>query len=197
MKKAIIAAALVVGLSASVYAQGTIELNNSANGSVSTTAANGGQVFTNSNGHIGLDQDNVSITMLAGTVGEAVTSLTPIVTILGTANFGDNNGPGQFYDYSANGVYTLTAAGVGSTAIAEIELEMWSGTATTYAAATAPGSTALYATVVFDNPTGGGTTQPTTMTGMPAVILASPEPSTIILGGIGAAALLAFRRRKQ
>jgi hypothetical protein len=192
MKKTLLAAALIAGLSCGVYAQGTIEVGNQNNTSQSSVATANGLVFTNFNGHIGLLQDNVSITMLAGTVGQTVGSLTPIVTILGTANGGDGDTGGQFTDFSANFIYSLTAAGVGASQPAEIELELWTGTSTTYAGGT------LVDTVVFTNPTGGGSTPPTTLTGMPAVVLVpSPEPSTIILGGLGAAALLAFRRRKQ
>jgi len=186
MKKTLTALAFAAGLSTGVYAQGTITLDNSFNTSLSTAATANGLVFENG----ALYGGNVSITMLAGPVGG---SLTPIVTILGTANGGDGDGGGQFTDFSANGVYNLASAGVAAGAVAEIELEFWTGTGPSY---TSPGSPNAFDIVTFDNPTGGGTTPPTTLTGMPAVILASPEPSTIILGGLGAAALLALRRRK-
>jgi hypothetical protein len=193
MKKTLIAVALAAGLSTGVYAQGTITLNNDNNTSLSSLATANGLVFTNFGGHLGLEQGNVSITLLAGPVGG---SLTPVTTILGSANFGDGDGFGQFTDGSTPGIYNLAAAGVAAGAPAEVMLEMWEGSALTYVAATTSGS--LYGTSAeFINPTGGGTTPPTSLTGMPAVILTSPEPSTIILGGLGAAALLALRRRKQ
>jgi hypothetical protein len=196
MKKTLIAAALFAGLSTGVYAQGTITLNNGFNTSTSTSAISNGLLFTTGpGGVVSLEQGNVSIEMLAGTIGQPANSLTPIVTILGAANGGDGDGGGQFTDFSANGVYNLASAGVGAGATAEIELEIWEGSATTFAAA--QNSLANTGSALFDNATGGGTTPPTSLTGMPAIILSStPEPSTIILGGLGAAALLAFRRRK-
>jgi hypothetical protein len=189
MKKTLIAAALVAGLSTGVYAQGTIELRNDSNTSTSSTATANGLVFSGG----ALWQGNLSITMLGGAVGG---SLTPIVTVLGSANFGDGDGGGQFTDFSQNPIYTVPGVSAGTPA--EIELEFWTGVETTYAGALASGAAGeLVDTVTFSNGTGGGATPPATLTGMPAVnLVPTPEPSTIILGGLGAAALLAFRRRK-
>jgi hypothetical protein len=197
MKKTVIAAALIAGLSTGAYAQGTIEVGNQNNTSTSPTAISNGLLFTTGpGGVVSLEQGNVSIEMFAGTVGQPVSSLTPIVTILGSANGGDGDGGGQFTDFSANFIYNLSSAGVGAGATAEIELEIWEGSATTFLAAGNSG--ANVGSALFDNATGGGSTPPTTLTGMPGIVLAplTPEPTTIILGGLGAAALLAFRRRK-
>jgi len=48
---------------------------------------------------------------------------------------------------------------------------------------------------VFNNATGGGTLPPANLTGLTAFTVV-PEPSTIALGVIGAAALFLIRRRK-
>ena len=201
MKSSIIIAALVAALSTGgAYAQGTIEVANQNNTNPSSTATSNGLLFFQPNAPFGpatLWQSNVSITMLGGSVGEGVGSLTPIVTILGSANFGDGDGNGQFTDYSNNGIYTIPGVPAGGTA--EIELEMWTGTATSFIGSFYEINPYSYQdVVVFDNPTGGGTTTPTTLTGMPAVIFGPvPEPSTFALGGLGTAAVLLLRRRKS
>jgi hypothetical protein len=188
MKKQILTAALVAGLSAGAFAQGTIVVDNSSNTGNSTATSNGLVYVRTGPTTSVLEQGNVSITMLAGTAG--ATSLSPVVTILGSANGGDGDGGGAFTDFSAAGFYTLP----GITGTAQIELEIWEGSATTFAGAVSQG--ANWGEVTFVNPLGGGTTQPKSLSGMPSVVLASPEPSTIALGGLGAAALLALRRRK-
>jgi hypothetical protein len=196
MKRILIAAAVLAGLSTSVFAQGTIIIDNSKNSAASSTATTGGLVFTTSGGAAALEKANVGVTLLAG---PNVNSMTAVTTIIGSANGGTSDffagtGAGQFTD-PLNTTYTLTSQGVGSAAIGTFELQLWEGNFTSYAAAVAGGG--YVAESIFTNPTGGGPTPTATLTGMPAMVLTTtPEPSTIALGGLGAAALLFFRRRK-
>jgi hypothetical protein len=106
------------------------------------------------------------------------------------------------------------------TAGADVQLEVvgWTGTATSWAAeAAAPGGTLLgysgesfngspLGALSWDQPTGNPNATPTP--GLPGALTTGasgyeglvlepvPEPATIALGGLGAAALLFFRRRK-
>jgi hypothetical protein len=114
--------------------------------------------------------------------------------------------------------YTLNVP-VQFTAGNDVQLEVvgWTGTATSWAAAAAGGATLIgYSGETFngstlgalswDQPTGNPNATPTP--GLPANITTGasgfeglvlepvPEPATIALGGLGAAALLFFRRRK-
>jgi hypothetical protein len=99
----------------------------------------------------------------------------------------------------------------------QLEVVGWAGTATSWSAAAAGGATLLgfegetfngsqLGALSWDQPTGNPQATPTP--GLPASITIGPsgyaglvlepvpEPATIALGGLGAAALLFFRRRK-
>jgi hypothetical protein len=115
-----------------------------------------------------------------------------------------NSVPGQ-----VNSVNVTLGNGAAGTA-AEIEVVAWSGADTTWGAATLDGSLLAFSGG-GDSPAGtlgwlnatGTTTSPAallvgTSGGYQGLVLAPlvPEPSTIALGGMAAAALLAFRRKK-
>jgi hypothetical protein len=117
---------------------------------------------------------------------------------------------GDVYPFAANGRFT-SGAGVsvpgtkeGGTA-SGLTLQVWDNSGgATYAAASVKGTS-----TAFDNPLGGGTTPPPKLINLPSFNLsgtatpgqtptpgtAIPEPSTVALGVLGAAALL-FRFRK-
>jgi hypothetical protein len=189
MKKLIITTAVLVGFAAGAFAQGTIVFQNAISGV-------GGKV---DNGVLGtLQSGTFTVELLYGAPGTAVANLTPGVI------FTSSTGSGLFYD-GATQTLPLITAGSGSgdaTQNVEIAIEGWTGSYTSLAAAIAAGANTGI-TAEFTNPTGGG--------GSPAaaaadlvnwtvanslVLVPVPEPSTIVLGGLGAAALLAFRRRK-
>jgi len=115
---------------------------------------------------------------------------------------------GDVYPFQANGRFA-SGVGVSLTGVAEgatangLVVRAWDNTTgATYDAATLKGASAA-----FSNPTGGGTTPPPSLTGLQSFSLAGsgpagpgpvpvvPEPATIALGVLGAAALL-FRVRK-
>jgi hypothetical protein len=150
-------------------------------------------VFLNSGGNISLYSGTLSIEVLGGA---SAASLTPIVTLVGSQGGTINGGPGLFFD-SNGGTYAVP--GVALSGTATLQVEAWDGNFTSYAAAVAGGAD-YFTTQPFANATGGGGTPPATpvdLLGMPAVVLATPEPSTIALGGLGAAALMFFRRRNK
>ena len=120
---------------------------------------------------------------------------------------------GDVYNFASNGRFTSVAGVVvpgtkeGGTATG-LTLQVWDNTTGgSYSAATLKGTSAA-----FDNPLGGGTTPPPKLINLQSFSLAGtgpgtvpgptpgptntiPEPSTVALGVLGAAALL-FRFRK-
>lgn len=187
MKKLLLTTLVATVAAAGVYAQGTIAVDNLANGNTSSTATSGGLVFLGSSLYSGA----LSIEVLGGA---SAASLTPIVTLT-SANV-ISGGPGLFFDASGG---TYSVPGVALNGTATLEVEAWTGNFATYAAAVSGGG-AYGSTAPFANATGGGGIPPATpvdLVGMPAVILNTPEPSTIALGGLGAAALMFFRRRNK
>jgi hypothetical protein len=195
MKKLLLTTALVAGMSASVFAQGTVYVDNSLNSTAGTTATAGGLIYvkTGAPAPVLLATD-VSFALLAGT---SSSSLVLVTTGTGATEAGDFDAPGLFTD-NRQVPYSLAAASVPGGGTAWLELEVWQGTTiASYAAAQAAQNEPTgYA--IFQNAVGtvGSTSPAPTLTGMPALVMTTPEPSTMVLGGLGAAALLLFRRRK-
>jgi PEP-CTERM motif len=193
MKKLIAATIGTVGMLLAVgssQGQGTLNLNNYDSG-------------------FGLFDGNQSTPAVAGTsvqvlVGASAGSLQPIVNVsasptsIFTASDINGNGPGTgtFFDGNYGHV-----TGVAPGSIAFVEVLAWSGAASYAAALTTPG--AWYgASAIFSEATGTSPASPSTpapaVLALPGTItlVQAPEPTTIALGGLGAAALLLFRRRK-
>jgi len=106
---------------------------------------------------------------------------------------------------------TLDAASGGPSAVEQIEVVGWTGSAANFGAAlTTPGTMIAWmgslligggSTYTLSFATGDGVTSTPILTqgaaGFNGLVLAPiPEPGTMLLGGLGAAALLLFRRRK-
>jgi len=142
---------------------------------------------------------NFSYALFAG--GTAGTVNTLVSTVTGSAI---NNGSGVNATYGgiqnpSGSSIDLTSAGIGSTATGFFRLQIWEGsTFSTYALAVA-GNDFVADSGIFSQATGGGATPPKNLIGLPDMqmaVIASPEPTTLALAGLGGAALLAFRRRK-
>jgi len=188
MKKLIVTA-MMVGLSFAALAQGTITFQNDATRLV---------------------QQTDGVTTTSSPVGTHVAfyySVTPVAAGdgLNAALHFLNGGtiapvPGRF----SLGTYTTgTDAAPGSTIYAEVR--GWTGNYATWdlAAAAAASGTLVYMgySSVFSMGTGGAGAPPsppislTTIPAFTGVLLTIPEPTTFALAGLGAAALLIFRRR--
>jgi len=194
MKKLYLTAILCAAMAASALAQGTIVFD-SSNATSWTTL------------QVGPTPDAISPTNLpaAGawtaallfapgtTLGQPIGNFIQVGTTLG------NNG------YISGPTITIPSGdGEAAGASGVFIVEGWQGTFANYAAAAGPGgATFLGQSVEFVNGTGNPTTIPpgtaASLTGWDgSLILVNPvpEPTTIALGGLGAAALLLFRRRK-
>jgi len=185
MKQWLIAATLA-GVSASAFAQGTVNFNNlTINPSV----------YTNKGGVSGLAKDGSFTVALYWAAGSGTGVIDPIANSPILKGLGSGQGNGNF----SVGTATTGGATAPGTA-AEFEVVGWTGSAASYAAALAGGAYVGVGTP-FQNPTGGAGSPPglpQDMTGWQGNLVLSPvpEPATMAIGGLGAAALLLFRRRK-
>jgi hypothetical protein len=191
MKKAMLLLTLA-GLPTGAFAQGTVNFANNilgdSTGGITSPNATSGDALAPGTFTVALYWDST-----ATSAGEGISpgnfGLVLEATFLSNPATWPLNG--QF----AGG--NVTVAGLTAGTVGYFEIAVWIGNAASYAQAT--GNAGF--TTVFANNTGGSGRPPfppINLTGwngnlnMPVI----PEPSTIALGGLGAAGLLLFRRRK-
>jgi hypothetical protein len=210
MKK-ILALGAMMGVACGAFAQGTVLFDSDFKGEADINSA-GHPVFAIGSGsNPGGAIWNVALLFNATPGGGLLqSSLTEIADYRpNVANTSTGDGAGFFQD-TAGGKEVVITTPSGSVS-GTFEVVSWLGSATTWAAAFAPGNNTTYATqganlVEFTAKMADPTTIPP---GIPAsinsganqwsgnlILTPVPEPSTIALGGLGAAALLLFRRRK-
>jgi hypothetical protein len=206
VKKSILSALLLVGVSAGAFAQeGTIAFQN-------ITQSGGGMVYF----YDGPDDPpalagaypangEFSLELFYGPVGSTLGQL-----LNGGPGFGDvvlQNAylpglPGEFFE--SHVVTTLEPAGSGTsdpTLNVELAIGGWIGNYADYNEALF-GSGLAGITGAWANPTGGGSGGIIAPAGLidwtqaNSLIIPGPEPGTLAIGGLGAGALLLFRRRK-
>lgn len=189
MKKLVLASILTIGTAAAVLAQGTLTFESEfATGSITFNSSSGATV--NANNSIGGTGYQVALLWAQGTSPVAQTSLTQAVVFTG-------NDSGYFYDSSTVSIANVNTPTGGGAAI--FEVQGWTGNYANYAAALAGGAYVGQSAEFVNNmgnPNPPATTAIETTGFNGNLILVVPEPSTIALGGLGAAALLLFRRRK-
>ncbi len=181
---------MMAGLSLGAFAQGTVIFNNSSSQLVRidhTTATINAPVGT----HVALyySPTSVSDPMAAALhlISGGVATIAPVA--------GQFNGGTKTTDVDALGGSTIYVSIRGWTgnyatwdlafAAAQSGTQVWMGATTPFAVATG-------------NPAGSPPTLPTalsTVAGFTGLMLVVPEPTTFALAGLGAAALLIFRRR--
>jgi len=182
---------MLAGIATGAFAQGQILLANGNNSGTGPTATTGGLFWLDPDGASGstapaLIGSDFNVSFYGGSDANNLSLLQSFVSSGGGAALG----AGTFLDLSGNPVSIPGALTSGF-----FRIDAWTG-ATSFANANIKTSSP-----VFSNPLGNPNAQPpglpTDFTGMPAVVLVPvPEPSTFALAGLGAAALLIFRRRK-
>jgi hypothetical protein len=194
MKKLFILTSTLALGALSTFAQGTINTFNSGSGVYITIGGvNVGKPATAA-GYASAGPGDVSLTLYGAANGTALATLESSASILATGfNTTSTLGAAQGTEGVGGNPFILpTVAGVyDGTGAAEFiwyastlggQYSGWSGEATGVIAATGSAN----APAIFG--AGPGL--------ISSFIIATPEPSTIALGGLGAAALLLFRRRK-
>ncbi len=192
MKKLLLIALLSGGVAAGAYAQGLIALDNDAFIPSATVTSTSGGLFYLLTGKTSGDfnaafyggTDSANLTLIASFSGAAAA---------GSGFFGD----GTWTDPTGKTYYIpgLENAPAYSSGTAWFRVEAWTGNATSYEAAIASGSS-FYGASTFQNPWASVPNIPPDLVGMPSICMCPiPEPGTFALAGLGAAALLIFRRR--
>jgi len=182
MKKILLTIA-ATGLAAGAFAQGTVILENDlGTGYVTLTSASGTKAAAGAY-QVALLWYNGTSFVQTGAIYQTATA--------------NQDGPG-FFNGETVTIPTYTPTGT-------FEVEAWYGNFSSYAAATSyKGLTASFvnhegepsASVVPQPINGNGSLGAGGWNGNLVLVQVVPEPSTIALGGLGAAALLLFRRRK-
>jgi len=187
MKKAILGL-LSVGAAASALAQGTVSFENALSSGSITIGSSAGP-------YAAAGSYTVALLWAAGTSQVPQGSLTQI------ALYGLATGGATSAGFFSDGATVTTGAATPGGSPAMFEVQGWTGNFTSYAAAVAGGAK-VGQTAEFVNGTsstvGSPPPLPTNTTGWDGnlVLVPTPEPGTLALGGLGAAALLYFRRRK-
>lgn len=212
MKKLVLAGC-VFTCAASVFAQGTIVFNNRVVGSVVAP------VYAKDPANPSVQQiGNTANGFPAGTTvygGAALAGTGYTAQLWGAAGAGAAEGSlAAATGYSTAGFRTGAAAGLWTTStdaaiipgagegsVATLQVRAWDnqgGTITTWAAAQAAGVDSGKSALFNSQPL-GGVSAPPNLVGLTSFSLTGtpvPEPSTFALAGLGAVALLIFRRRK-
>ena len=187
MKKLLLTLSLISLVSAA-YAQGQINLGNISNSGTGPTATTGGLFWfcPSFSGIPALMNTDFNVNFYGGSDANSLVLLKSLVNSGG----GAAGGAGTFLDLSGQPVSIPGALTLGY-----FKIEAWVGSSIF---ATGIGGSSPVFSNPLGNPLASPPGTPSDFTGMPAILIGCvPEPSTLALVGLGAAALLIFRRRKS
>jgi hypothetical protein len=203
MKKTLVIALSMAGLSTAVYGQGAMKFNNlngTGNIKIGTpTAAGEGTVgnYVGSSYKVAL---YYSTSVISGAVDPTTLTLYSQSTVafygVGASESSQANGAG-FFDGNNTALVGPGIPGVTDGQTIYVEAVAYWGADSSYSAArTAGHNTGYSAAIPVRMATGTDNTLGDMSALAPFTVGVVPEPTTIALGGLGAAALLLFRRRK-
>jgi len=190
MKK-ILSLVMVLGVAASLHAQGTFDPGTS-NSDSGFGAHTGGTIFDGSAGGAKAFGSGYQGQYYIGPAG--TTDINSLVAVGPVAGFsGSSTASLSAGYYNGDGSGTVSTSFAPGTSVV-VALKAWKGAAgTTYANASVRGNSSLI-TIALGG-VGSPPSLPTPITTMANFTLAAPEPATIALGLMGASALF-IRRRK-
>ena len=162
---------------------------NGSNSNFDPMASSGGLVWLSTGGSPALITQDFNAALYAGTNAASLPLLQTLLLSNGSANHIYEGMPGYFAEPVLN-AYTIPGA-INNTFV---EVQAWLGNYNSYNAAVAAGSPAAQ-TPVFVNLVGIPPSTPIDLIGMPALVLSVPEPSGLLLLGVGGAILLLCRRK--
>jgi hypothetical protein len=182
---------VVTGFAVRAFCQGAIGLDNIGNTSMSPTATSNGLFWLATGGTVSLINQDFNAAFYGGADSGSLSLLATFLLSNGTAA-GDNSvGPGTFGDPVGNQYFIP-----GATSEDFFRVEAWTGNLNSYAEAVNAGAPAARSPI-FLNPVSvppGGLPD---LIGMPAVVLAVPEPSVFALFGLGGLAVVLARRYRK
>jgi hypothetical protein len=198
MKKLILSSILTIGTAAGVLAQGTVTFESAQQTGTITFYTSSGPAA----GSI-TQQEGNSTTGTAWEVAllwsATLSTSQPLTAFTSAVVYSTASDPGHAEGFFTDNTTITIPTGSGGGAAAFV-VEAWTGNYATYAAAQAAGAY-VGVSAEFLNSMGNPNppaTAPIETTGFNGnlILVPAPEPGTIALGGLGAAALLLFRRRK-
>jgi len=172
------------------FGQGQLVFDNLSNGSTNTTATSSGVFWISTGGTPVLISQDFNAALYGGTDSSNLALLKTVLLSNGTG-VGDSPFPGYFREPSGE-VYTIQ----GALTSAFFQVEAWTGSFNTYAAAVNAGAAAAKSPI-FVNPIDIPPGTPQDLVGMPAIVLSVPEPSTLALVGLGGVCALVFLPRHR
>ncbi|HEY1662353.1 MAG TPA: PEP-CTERM sorting domain-containing protein [Verrucomicrobiae bacterium] len=199
MKKIVLSTIAMAAMVLTSYGQGIITFDASEGG--------GGVVSQGTAGNLEQNDINASLLYFNGTSyvdivdmllsdNTATSGLTVTVPPTSTQAAGGDitfSGPGILYDNSGNN-YVIN--GIASGTVVSFEVEAWTGSFNSYAAALASGTAFAGTSSPFSETLSpAGAPQNANIDSMPNFTMTVPEPTTLAFAGLGGLSLLLFRRR--
>jgi len=179
MKRVLILSGFLAAFASSAHGQGQIALDNLFNTNPSPSATASGLFWLSTGGTPVLINEDFNAAFYGGVNSNSLSPIAAFFLTDGTAAGDHAGGPGTFVDPTGKG-YTIP----GATESAFFRIQAWTGNFNSFDAAVAGGAFSAQSPV-FINPVSVPPGFPLPLTGMPAMVLAVPEPSTFVLAGLG------------